>query len=163
MVSLLWMISFLLHIVLIMAVSRLFRQLQLEKQQNKERLETLSETVLTEMKLVNQTLEQWSETKRMELQADYDTHNKDAPVFPRKVNPHDKTKDRPVDQVEAGAHMVGYQQKKIEDQQEAFHPSVEGKALQLANRGLSIDEIAKQLARGKTEVELMLKMMQHKR
>lgn len=157
MVSLLFMISFLLHIVLLMAVYRLFRQLQQEKQQNNEQLETLAETLLAEMKLVNQALEQ----KQASQTESGSAASHEQPV-PRKEASSYETKSKPIVKTEVAKHAPAFLEEKAEEKREAFEPSIEGKALQLANQGYTTEEIAKKLARGKTEVELMLKMMQHK-
>ena len=135
MTGLLWMFSFIMHIVLLFIVYKLFQQLQVLKQSNNQEMKDLLDTFLKEMKEENQQLQR----QVNEIQSQSDTSTVSGGM-----------KEEPTD------HPLS-SEPPVEEKYDDFSPSIQGQVYQLYDQGLSIEDIAKRLDRGKTEVELMIK------
>src|SRR5699024_12413487 len=71
MTGLLWMFSFIMHIVLLFIVYKLFQQLQVLKQSNNQEMKDLLDTFLKEMKEENQQLQR--QVNEIQSQSDTST------------------------------------------------------------------------------------------
>jgi DNA-directed RNA polymerase specialized sigma24 family protein len=142
MTSFLFIISFLLHIISITAIYALSKQLSGAKQHDNTELVSLMESYLEEIKEENKILqEKLSKEDKDESHKTDTTPNikairkeeeKETFLFP-------KIEDEALDQVEV---------------------SLQSKILKLHQEGNSPEEIARKLACGKTEVELLLKFQE---
>jgi len=134
------MLSFLLHIVLLLAVYYLYQQLQLTKQHQEKQLETVLADFLDELKRENERLQS-------QLEKNTSDYTQNVPVQTDPVyNVEENEKNWPVNNVDDS------------DKKDQVETSLESQILQLNHQGFSIEEIAKQLNRGKTEVELIVKL-----
>jgi DNA-directed RNA polymerase specialized sigma24 family protein len=142
MTSFLFIISFLLHIISITAIYALSKQLSGAKQHDNTELVSLMESYLEEIKEENKILQEKlaKEDKDESHKTNTTTPNikairkeeKETYLFP-------KIEDEALDQVEV---------------------SLQSKILKLHQEGNSPEEIARILACGKTEVELLLKFQE---
>src|SRR5690625_4271440 len=144
--SFLFIISFLLHIIVLVAVYYLFQQIQLLKQDNKKELTDLFETYLKEIRSENRRLESKIEnntiSKKQNEQLDEpeDITEEDVPNFNENETPSIKTNT-------------------IHDQ---FETSLDAKILQLHHQDMEVSEIAHTLNCGKTEAELLINLYNKK-
>lgn len=140
MATLLLFISFLLHIILLSAVYYLYKQLQQVKEDRDPHLETLMSEFLQEIK---------AENDRLELQLNEQTSSRQH--FPKKEQFPEAIEEKPL-----SAPLYEKNEK------DSVKTSLEGQILHLYEQGCKAEEIAKKLNRGKTEVELILKMKENK-
>ncbi|RDW19507.1 hypothetical protein CWR48_07240 [Oceanobacillus arenosus] len=148
--SLLLIISFLLHIAALYAIYRLYQQVQSFKKEDTTEVMELFETYLLEIKEENNRLQE-------ELNSSSSSNNtswKSHAVSEDKMN-HDPVPQKEVSQEPQDTIDTPIIDEKVHDVMET---SLEAKILQLHHQGMSIMEIAQQLNRGKTEVELFIKM-----
>lgn len=148
MIALLFIISFLFHIVFMIIIYQLYQQLQMMKQQNEQHLETVLENFLLEIK---------EENRRLQMELDESSQE----TFQEQKTPSTSGKDPILSYVNLNSDEDEntYKQEKQEDKVET---SLEGQVLQLYKKGLSAEEIAKKINRGKTEVSLILKLVKPK-
>src|SRR5699024_10007754 len=108
-----------------------FQQIQDLRQSKNKELENVLDTFLTEIKEENMILEKQFETET----EDSSSKNRLHKVVTEKsmTNPLVQTKE------------------------DEYAPSIQGQVYQLYYEGIPVDEIAKQLGRGKTEIDLMIK------
>ncbi|MDA1475515.1 DUF6115 domain-containing protein [Bacillus changyiensis] len=160
--TILWLISFMLHGTLIYFVIILYTRLGAFKEAEKNQKQMLEETentltaFLMELKDENDKLVQ-------ELQKDRTAEIKQKPEKfeeePALSLPESKEKDAadlPL-YIESMIHEVEKEEDELNQEEEEEAISFEEKAVLLYEQGLSIEEVAKQLKSGKTEVELLLK------
>jgi len=147
-IALLFIISFLFHIVFMIIIYQLYQQLQMMKQQNEQHLETVLENFLLEIK---------EENRRLQMELDESSQE----TFQEQKTPSTSGKDPILSYVNLNSDEDEntYKQEKQEDKVET---SLEGQVLQLYKKGLSAEEIAKKINRGKTEVSLILKLVKPK-
>src|SRR5690625_296394 len=144
--SFLLIISFLLHIIVLVAVYYLFQQIQLLKQDNKKELTDLFETYLKEIRSENRRLESkielntFSSEQNEKLNVPENSTEEHAPTFNENETPSLKTDT-------------------IHDQ---FETSLDAKILQLYHQGMEVSEIAQTLNCGKTEAELLINLYNKK-
>ncbi|CEI84275.1 swarming motility protein SwrB [Oceanobacillus oncorhynchi subsp. incaldanensis] len=152
--TLLWMISFLLHGISILAIYLLLKNRQ-NANGNKQAENVLKETleeIRKENRMLQRLLEEDKQPDKSPVKHD---SIKKYPPFP----PAEKKKE--------GAAMTEKETQPIEDFQPAAYQdevetSLEAKILQLHTNGETIDDIAKKLNCGKTEAEIIIKMHQKK-
>ncbi|AXI09106.1 hypothetical protein CUC15_09295 [Oceanobacillus zhaokaii] len=142
--SLLLIISFLIHIVALYAIYRLSQQIQSFKRADTAEMAEIFETYLQEIKEENNRLQ------------DRLSSNTPPHKDPEKSQAESDDKEYPYTQKETveknGVPLIDA---KVDDLVET---SSEASILQLHHQGMTITEIAQQLDRGKTEVELFIKM-----
>ncbi|NPC92600.1 Swarming motility protein SwrB [Bacillus sp. WMMC1349] len=161
--TILWLISFMLHGTLIYFVIILYTRLGAFKEAEKNQKQMLEETentltaFLMELKDENDKLVQ-------ELQKDRTNEINQKPEKfeeePALSLPESKEKDADLPlYIESMIHEVEREEDELnqEEDEEAEAVTFEEKAVLLYEQGLSIEEVAKQLKSGKTEVELLLK------
>jgi len=146
MVSLLLIISFLLHAVTLYVLYQLFQQLESQKQHDNEELETLLLEFIQEIKHENERLHQLSSQQSKYHSMDGD-HIDSAEVMQESSSA--KT-EQYLEDFDISDLLIPHE--------EVTELSELGKMLQLQEEGYATDEIARKLHRGKTEVELMLKL-----
>lgn len=145
MISFLILLSFLLHLVLFIIIFQLYQHIQKIKEQNNRHLEILLSEFMDDIRLENKRLEDKinlsEENARMNSQT-IDLHQ----TIPT---------NEPTNAYEQWTTQQLLNDKKKQD---AVETSIESKILRLASEGKSITEIAKSMNRGKTEIELLLKL-----
>lgn len=147
MVSLLLIVSFLLHIVLLIAIYFLYQQVEQLRRHKNEELESLLQNFLTEIREENERLQsrlQKQETAKIEKNVESFDGNVEKRVK--------KIKNR------ENIYQINTPQIKADEKNDKIETSLEAKIFQLANEGMTVEEIAKKLNRGKTEIELMMKL-----
>lgn len=150
MVSLLLIISFLLHITLIMAVYHLYQQLQLSKRSKDQELEILFADFLKEIRIENERLQS-------------QLINEPPPKNEGKKEEMTLTKNRSItNKAEHYKENNFFNLLQEEKNDQLLETSIESKIFSMYNQGQSIDDIAKTLNRGKTEVALILKLHSNK-
>lgn len=143
MVSLLLIISFLLHLISLFAIYQLYQLIKRQEKQDASEIAELFESYLQEIKYENEQL-----TERLLA-----THSEDEPQ--KEVEAQPKSEKQKDEHVEAKDLEIELPDLNVEDQVEA---SLESQVLQLNDQGFSLEQIARKLNRGKTEVELIVKL-----
>ncbi|MBP1949152.1 DUF6115 domain-containing protein [Virgibacillus litoralis] len=136
MTSMLLIISFLLHLVALVAIFQLFKQLQLLKKDSSQDIMELLETYLEEIKEENRFLEE-------EIGK------------PNYEPPASSTEGFEVEQKKEIVSEYIPESAKVVDDSET---SLQAKILQLHDQGLKAENIARRLNCGKTEAELIIKL-----
>jgi hypothetical protein len=140
MTSFLFIVSFLLHIVSIIAIYALTKQLSMNKSNDSSEIVGLMENYLEEIKLENNRLQQEvSKTKRV---------TRDAPSVDKEWTTPTIKENLPK------SPQTLYQDDHIQDDIEV---SLQSRILKLYEEGLDAEEIARMLGCGRTEVDLLLK------
>ncbi|WP_010649267.1 DUF6115 domain-containing protein [Oceanobacillus massiliensis] len=145
MVSFLLIISFLLHLVAIAAIYKLFQQLHTFKTQDSTEIEALFDKYLQEIKRENSRLQE-------ELQQEKHIQ--------RPVKSEPAAAAEPADKSEADSDIEPDFLPADIEYTDTMEASLESRVLQLHQEGLSIGEIARKLNCGKTEAEIIVKMHQ---
>lgn len=138
MITTLFIISFLLHGVLLFIVLQYGRKKNSMKYSEQKEITALMQQFIEEIKLENEVLEQ-----QLSKQVRHEGKRADT-VETSKADEQTITIKKPSDDVA-----------------EAYEPSLEGQVYQLYESGMRTEEIAKHLERGKTEVELMIKFKEN--
>src|SRR5690625_4446007 len=156
MVSLLLIISFLLHIILLIAIYFLYQQIEQLKRDKNSQLETTLSNFLNEIK---------AENERLQLQIKNENNTVENKVNHNRPNVHFEQ--------EMQKNMIKKDVKReynykppqpllqVEKKLDKLETSLEAQVFQLAEEGMSVEDIAKKLNRGKIEIELMLKLNQN--
>lgn len=155
MVSLLLIISFLLHIVLLIAIYFLYQQivqLRTNKNEEIESLESLLQNFLLEIREENELLQK---KLQKETKDDININNID-----NIEKSNEKFLDKRIKTIKnrENIYQINTPQKAALEKEDKIETSFEAQVFQLANEGLEIEEIAKKLNRGKTEIELLMKL-----
>lgn len=151
--TLLWMISFLLHGISILAIYLLLKDRQ-NAGGNKQTEKILKET-LEEIQRENRTLQN---LLAEEKQPDKKPFNNEE-VKPESLKPQIENKENDAQSEMEWPDIEIPQSAAYQDEVET---SLEAKVLQLHTNGETIDDIAKKLNCGKTEAEIIIKMYQKK-
>jgi DNA-binding NarL/FixJ family response regulator len=140
MTSFLFIVSFLLHILSIIAIYALSKQLSMNKSSDSSEIVSLMEKYLEEIKIENDRLQQEvSKTKRV-IRYDPNVDNElTAPSLKGNLSE---------------AHQTPYQDENIKDDIEV---SLQSRILKLYEEGFAAEEIARKLGCGRTEVDLLIK------
>ncbi|SDQ60036.1 DUF6115 domain-containing protein [Virgibacillus salinus] len=136
MTSMLLIISFLLHLVALVAIFQLFKQLQLLKKDSSQDIMELLETYLEEIKEENRFLEEEIGKTNSET------------VAPSSIEFEAEQKEEKVPE------YIPESAKVVDDSE----TSMQAKILQLYDQGLKVEDIARRLNCGKTEAELIIKL-----
>jgi len=152
MVSLLLIISFLLHIILLIAIYFLYQQLEQVKHSKNKQIETVLENFLHEVKEENERLQQQLQEQN-HTQEERMNRDEAPSVYENKL-------DQMVNHVQ---NRENIKQKvapepPVDQKVDKLETSLEAQVFQMAKAGMSADQIAQKLDRGKTEIELMLKL-----
>jgi len=142
MVSLLLIISFLLHLISIYAIYQLFQQKQALNRNDADELAELFESYLQEIKVENEQLQK-------NLERNNSAESAVQPEQPKKPGPN---------HVSLNNQLSDEFQLPEFDSQDHVEASMESKVLQLYSKGLSTSDIAQKLNCGNTEVELIIKL-----
>lgn len=151
MTSFLLIISFLLHIILLTALFQLNQQLQKSKKQTNDEIEKVLTLFLKEIKAENEHLKEMLSSSTEEDEQQVEPGTKGTKTVARKQ----------IDEV--SRHMensILSIERFVNKQEDVIEQTVESKIISMHEQGLSIEDIAKQLHRGKTEVALIVKMYQ---
>ncbi|RLQ95718.1 hypothetical protein [Falsibacillus albus] len=165
MVTFLLIVSFIFNIVIMFSVVLLYvRQNRLVETENNQRkmmneMEDVITAYLIEMKEENEKflsqIQEVKENKPMKAAVESDDMTEIAPSHKRRhaVSAYKKSLSPGRDDL-----IISEAEQKV-DRDEAENTFLQ-KAMDLQKQGLSIDEIAKELNTGKTEIELLLKFRQ---
>jgi len=146
MTSFLLIISFLLHIILLIVVYQLYQQIQLIKKETNEDIEIVLMEFLEEIKKENNQLKQTIsiEKQQQTVQAS-SPESQHIEKKPKKPSIEQASSPMPLDAL-------------LNKQADVVEQSEESIIIAKYEQGYSIEQIAKDLHRGKTEVTLLLKM-----
>jgi|SRR5690625_3072331 len=157
MTSLLLIVSFLLHAILLIAIYQLYQQLQQIKQTNENELHQMIQQFIAEIKEENKHLQAQltaqsappnvHEHHQVKDESIVTSYSKAAPTLPTQ-------KAKPMNHVDS---IIELTDKKCEQTEVSF----EGKVLQMYHQGFDVDQIAKQLESGRTEVDLIIKLQSY--
>lgn len=148
MVSFLLIISFLLHILALFAIFQLFQQLQTyKKQDDSQEVMELLDIYLQEMKEENNRLQTLLEK------------NVDKGQQEQKSSEESEQKsNKKMKQFDAGSEELDLDYLLDELPVSQVDASLESRVLQLHSNGMKIENIARTLNCGKTEVDLIIKL-----
>lgn len=152
-------ISFILHLLTLLAIVIVWKKSEASEKQDIERVKREMEDILlaysTEMKEENEAflkeLETMNTSSRVPLHSPSTSKTNDKP----KSKANDKPKQSDEREVEDNDYTPP-----IIDEKEQFGPSLLAEVLSLQKKGYTLDEIAKKLDKGKGEVELLIKFYQ---
>lgn len=148
--SLLWIISFLLHMIALLAIYKLLQQIQVLKQQpaSETNIDSKLKHYIEEIKQENQNLQ-----ALLQKGATPDPKQQSNGVLEEKevVNLQEEPFSERIKENFSS-----------EDAEDTVEASLEARVLQLYNQGKTIDEIASELECGKTEAEIIIKLHQKK-
>ncbi|RDW17812.1 DUF6115 domain-containing protein [Oceanobacillus chungangensis] len=148
--SLLLIISFLIHIVALYAIYRLSQQLQSFKKADTAEITELFELYLQEIKEENNRLQDKISSKTP-------PHIKPEKTQVVSNNLKNDNHQKEINVEPTAKYAAPFIDAKVDD---LIETSLEARILQLHHQGMSITEIAQKLDRGKTEVELFIKLHQ---
>lgn len=154
MTSLLLIVSFLLHAVLLIAIYQLYQQLQQMKQTKENESQQIVQQFIAEIKEENKHLQ-------AQITAQYaspDVHENQQLKDESNMTSHSTTsRTIPTEQEKSMKHIDSIIEL-TDNKHEQTEVSFEGKVLQLYQQGFDVDQIAKQLNSGRTEVDLIIKL-----
>src|SRR5699024_10089507 len=136
MTSLLLIVSFLLHAVLLIAIYQLYQQLQQMKQTKENESQQIVQQFIAEIKEENKHLQ-------AQITAQYASPD---------VNENKQLKDKSNMTYQSTTNST------IPTQQQKKKVYFEGNVHQLYQQGFDVDQITKQLNSGRTEVDLIIKL-----
>lgn len=143
MTSFLFIVSFILHIVSIVAIYTLSKQLSMNKStDNSAEIITLMEDYLEEIRQENRILQKELSGSNEEKGEVFSTPSMKEAIQPAKEQIHAESLYNPLGNDEV---------------QDEIEVSQQSRILKLYQEGLNADEIARKLGCGKTEVELIIK------
>lgn len=166
MTSLLLLLSFLLHLVLTIVIIRLFQHVQQLKHNQSEQLESLIAEFTEEIRVQNEKLERHlsSDTPNSRFQDSF--NHALAQINEKQVEPTMNRIEEEMQAEQAPSVQRDNESPQLDailnnnnnDYDDQIEMSLESKVMKLSSEGKSIAEIAKLLNRGKTEIELILKL-----
>lgn len=157
MTSLLFIISFLLHVIALFAIYQLFKETQNLKKTHIEDLDELMTAYLDELREENARLESRLSHEIQPAHAPARTFQPEQPVEDEKSVDADATA-----QTAESERNIAFLAPEIPmEQEDQFTASLQSRILQLAQQGMQPAQIAKQLDCGETEAALVMKL--HKR
>jgi|SRR5690625_526624 len=141
MTSLLLIISFLLHTIILIGLFQLLKQIQSLKHSKDKETETMMLAFIDEIKTENQRLQQ-----------QLNKHQRKTSDDPLLYEQKEATSERPDlhDESKVLDERNSQLTDRLQDQQEEMKLSLEGRVLQLNQKGYSIEEIAEILTCSKT-------------
>lgn len=148
MISFFLLLSFLIHIILFITIYHLYEKTKRDKDEQVKRLEEILTEFMKNIRMENDQLERKIYENEMRQQIKLDDNRPQQ-------KPLNTQTDVPKDEWKVPDYTV-----KENLKEDIVETSLESQILQLAREGKSVDEIAKQLNRGKTEVDLLIKMNQ---
>lgn len=147
MTSFLLLLSFLIHLILFITIYHLYEKTKRDQNEQAKEVENMLANFTERIRSENEKLEQKLHENKLKQRM---THEYTPPIPAETAHKVSNIKTTTYDK-------PAIKQPKMED---VVETSLEGQVLSLAKAGKSVDEIAKQLNRGKTEVELMIKLNQ---
>ncbi|MFC4023125.1 DUF6115 domain-containing protein [Oceanobacillus longus] len=142
MVSFLLIISFILHLVALGTIYKLFQHIQTLKSQDTKEIEGLFEAYLQEIK---------EENSRLQAQLKANQNDKSSITASKQPGPEQES--QPAQWLEGDMEQL-----LSPVEADTLEASLESKVLQMHSDGLAIGDIARILDCGKTEVEIILKL-----
>jgi len=151
MVPILFLISFSIHIALLIVTWRLVHQVKTLKNNQPEAIMDIFETYLEEIKAENRKLQSGSPNKQSHL-------NNTAKQKKKTSAEEHQIQEASNTETTGSAEKVQTEEKNdVESYKSDVSLSFEANVLHLYSQGLTVEEIAKRLNRGKTEVMLTVK------
>jgi len=154
MTSLLLIVSFLLHAVLLITIYQLYQQLQQVKQTKENESYQIVQQFIAEIKEENKQLQARLATQTASYnvhahhQVEDESHRTSSSKTERTISSNNEKTMNNVDSITA----------LTDKKREQMEVSFEAMVLQMHNQGFDVDQIAKQLNSGKTEVDLIIKL-----
>lgn len=145
MVPFLLIISFLLHIITLFALFQFLKQQQSSKQSDSQDVMEVLEVYLNEIREENSRLEHLLAQQKGQVE-------KDSSI--------DEQAEKKTDHILSSSEVNQLDALLKNASHDQVNASLESKVLQLHAKGNKVEEIAKQLNCGKTEVELIIKLYQ---
>lgn len=143
-----------------MAVFNLYQQLQQSKSKQNEEITDVLDKFLQQIKSENERLERRLTTNRTPIEKPlYDPAEKIHVTRNLEQSIYD---DKQINNKQRNQYNPYKIQEERLTQHDQIETSLESQVMSLHEQGYSYDKIAKQLNRGKTEIELMIKMNQLK-
>jgi|SRR5699024_4977775 len=171
MTSFLLLLSFLIHLLVLIMIYHLYEKSKRNKDEQAEQLQKMLTDFMHDIRVENNKLEQKIYENELRQQISYDHNPSSQSTISKTLDQSNaylsKYDDGEVESLEINdtkpinkfaSHLAKASQ--IHEKEDSIETSIESQIMRLAQEGKSIDEIAKQLNRGKTEVELMLKLNQ---
>lgn len=158
MTSLLLIFSFLLHVIMFIAIFQLYQQVQQMKQTDDPKVEKMMQQFIAEIKEENNDLRQI--IAQQQTPTSFDEHDHTPNTMENKYKPKGEQENNFV-LPQVKEHKLYHASTKLtEDKHEEIELSLEGKILQLHQAGYDVGQIAEKLTCGKTEVELIIHLQQ---
>lgn len=153
MTSLMLTISFILHVIVLIAIYYLFNQVIENKENHSQEINKLFEKHINEIKEENVRLEAILRENK-EAKSRHMNHDK-------KTDDHVRKNEETQENLQG--YSLNYPDIEAESKDDTIETSLQAKILQLHNQGLSVDYIAKKLNCGKTEAELIINLYDQKK
>lgn len=158
MTSLLLIISFLIHVVVLIALFQLYQQNQRIMQERDDTLNTKMQQFINEIKQENNNLqEQLIQMKTPPVASNFQENVQQRESHVKPTMTYNTSKQYSAEESKSKDHSISAL---TEERKEEMELSLEGKILQLHEAGFNAAEIAEKLTCGKTEVELILNLQQ---
>lgn len=147
-------VSFIIHGILIFAILVLLKkvrqaeELELRQKQVASEIEDLFTSYLMEIKEENNRMSQWLQKENTSAE---------EPLGNRGV---EKSKEGVTEDVDQESSHRNYTPPFMEEEKETYQPSQHSIIFDMKAQGYSIEQIAKKMDKGKTEVELLYKFHQ---
>lgn len=172
MTSFLLLLSFLIHLLVLITIYHLYEKSKRTKNEQTEQLQKMLNDFMHDIRVENNKLEEKIYENELPKRV---TSNNHPSSLSRTHEPiqSKKTDASSYDDVEIDALGMNDTETKsdfashlakashTQEKEDIIETSIESQMMRLAQEGKSVDEIAKKLNRGKTEVELMLKWNQN--
>lgn len=180
MTSFLLLLSFLIHLILFITIYHIYEKTKRDKDEQAKQLENMLANFMKDIRHENNKLEQKIRENDLRQNINYEsTPTARKQPFPTQeiVLEQGKTSissdsnvDRVHDQVQTNTYSNTYvsdrqhptderiAERMKQTSEDIIETSLEGQVMHLIEAGKTVEEIAKQLNRGKTEIELLIKL-----
>ncbi|HZW68206.1 MAG TPA: hypothetical protein VFF20_06345 [Pseudogracilibacillus sp.] len=171
MTSILLLLSFLIHLLVLITIYHLYEKSKRNKDEQAEQLEKMLTDFMHDIRVENNKLEEKINENELHQQISYNHDSSSQSTISKSQNQSkayiSKDDDGELESLDINytrpknkfaSHLAKASQ--TQENEDIIEKSLASQIMRLAQAGKSIDDIAKQLNRGKTEVELMLKMNQ---
>lgn len=147
MTSFLLLLSFLIHLILFIAIYHLYERVKRDKNEQTEQIERLLSDFMNDIRFENKKFEQRIHENSMKQQRTREY-----------IPPVSKEQKEFINKAELSPTYENPKGRVKEPVEDVIETSLEGQVLQLFQSGKSVEQIAKQLNRGKTEIDLLIKL-----
>lgn len=156
--GLLLTMSYLIHFILLVAIFLLFQQIRSLKNNEADDVYKVLEVYLEEIKLENEKLKQMINTQNTPDSSRKAKEFNDVLLESIENEHNDNNSNDTVSSAEYSIEKLERLNRNKQEEVIEEETSILSRALYMQNEGLTVSEIAKKLNRGKTEIELLLKL-----